>query len=198
MDVALFLGAPACEHLLRLRHHHPAVGGDALAVEGGLGQPALAQPEVALAGEQAVSEDGVHVAPEEAVLLELRVARDEHVLDQIGVVDQAGGMAGQAQADHVAVAARAVLEEAQEVAREFGKVPEKQMAGRARSGRRSRRDRDRRRAPLRARVHDYGVPHPRIAVAAPSCSRASARSTAASSMRTLPLAASGASCGSNS
>src|SRR5262249_39112227 len=124
------------------------------------------------------------------------VARDERVLDEVGMVDEARGVVGQAQADHVAVAARAVLEETQQVAAELGEVPDQEVPGRPRSRAAPRALRGGR--GLRARPGAQGVPQPRVAVAAPSCSRANARSTAASSSRTLPSAAPGAFWGSNS
>src|SRR5262249_51218754 len=113
-----------------------------------------------------------------------------------GVVDEAGGVVGQAQADHVSVAARAALEEAEQVAAELGEVAHEEVAARAGGSARPRPFRPRGgpgRGPEAPRL-----PHPRMAVAAPSCSRASARSTTASSIRTLPSAAPGAFWGSNS
>ena len=137
VDVAHLLRPPLREHLLRLRHHHRAVGGDAVPVEGGLGEAPLPEPEVALAGQEAVAENGVHVAPEEAVLHELRAARDEHALDDVWMVDQAGRLAAEAHGHDVAVAPRAVFEEAEEIAGELGEVPDQQVprgSGRAESG----------------------------------------------------------------
>ncbi len=55
MDVARLSVFPFAEHPSRSLHHFRGVGSDALAAECGLDQPALAQPEVALAHKQAIA-----------------------------------------------------------------------------------------------------------------------------------------------
>jgi hypothetical protein len=81
----------------------------------------LAEPEIALAGEQAVAEDGAHVAEEEGVLGVVAAAGDQHLLHHVGMGQEQGGVARQAEGGHVAIA-RGRGEEGQQVAAEIGEA----------------------------------------------------------------------------
>ncbi|MCY1009774.1 hypothetical protein OV079_30270 [Nannocystis pusilla] len=94
VDVEHLSFAPGRGEALGVVDHHRGVGGDPLAVEGGLGQPPLAAPEVAVADEQAVAGDEREVAGE-AVLDEQLAAADQHLVDELGVGDQVGREPGQ-------------------------------------------------------------------------------------------------------
>jgi len=66
---------PPVQHPLGPVDHHLAVGLDPVVMEGGRHQPALPKPEVALARQEPLSEDGLDVTPEEGVLGPPRRAR---------------------------------------------------------------------------------------------------------------------------
>jgi len=53
-------------------------------VEGRLGEPSLAPPEFALAGQKPIAEQAA-VSPEDSRLGKVTIVLDEHVLDQVRV-----------------------------------------------------------------------------------------------------------------
>src|SRR5258708_4239715 len=75
---------PAGEALLRASHHGGGEAGDPLAVECRLRKAALPSPEVALAGEEALTDQDLH-PPDDLSLHVVLVVVLEDVLDGIGV-----------------------------------------------------------------------------------------------------------------
>src|SRR6185295_5184391 len=103
--------------------HGLAIGGDALAVEGGLHEPSLTQPQIALGGEEAVPEESSHET-DAPTLDEVAVPYHEHFLDGVRMVDQETGERAQAHRHHVTIFACAAGIEAKLVATEVPEVPE--------------------------------------------------------------------------
>ena len=102
MYVADLVVPPARDHPLAVLYHHLAVSGDALPVEGGLGEPPLASPEGALAGQEPVAQktEAYALAP---ALDEVAVVPDEYILDVVRVVQEVDGYVDEAQAHDIAV-----------------------------------------------------------------------------------------------
>jgi hypothetical protein len=107
--------------------HGLAVGRDALAVEGGLHEPSLAQPDIALGGEQPIPQECSHQA-DAATLDEVAVSFHEHFLDGVRVVDQETGERAQAHWHDVAILPRAPGIEAELIAIEVAEAPEDGLA----------------------------------------------------------------------
>ncbi len=120
-DVAPLARLPRTGDLTGRGNHGRAVLGDSAAHEHGLDQPALLQPEVALAGEQAPAKD-YRVEPEPAVLDEKPAVRDEDFLDEVGMAHEVDAPMGKAQGGHVAVSAGAVRHEREPIAAEIRQV----------------------------------------------------------------------------
>jgi hypothetical protein len=78
---------PALSRLLGVAGHHLAVGGHALAVKRRLHQAALAQVQLALAGQQAIAQQPARHL-QGAALDEAAMMRHQHILDQLRMVDQ--------------------------------------------------------------------------------------------------------------
>lgn len=78
-----------------------AVAGDAVAVEGGLGESALAHVEGLLAGEEAVAEDGAGALHDEVAMVVGAVGGEE-VADEVGVIELVDVAAEGAVVDEVA------------------------------------------------------------------------------------------------
>src|SRR6185503_21605 len=96
----------------------------------------LAEPEVPLAGEQAVAEDRGDVPEEERVFVEALVADRHHLFDEVGAAHHEPRPAAQAHRHDVPVVAGARGQEAEDVLPELREVPDEEMAGRARRPRR--------------------------------------------------------------
>ncbi len=95
------------------------------------GEAALALPEFALAGEQALTEEGRDMAPYSPVLDEIAGVPDQHMLDRLHVVDEHGRPAGEVDPHEVAIGPRVPFEEADLVAAEIEDVAEQRQALRA-------------------------------------------------------------------
>jgi hypothetical protein len=106
---------PGASHPIRVRHHRRAVGGNPVAVERRLHQPALPQMDRALAGQQSFAENPLG-ALQPAALHEALVVRDEDVLDVLRIVDEEHLLAAHAVGDDVAVGAREIGEEGERIA----------------------------------------------------------------------------------
>ena len=102
------------EHPLGELDHQLGVGGDPLAVERRLRELALAAPEVALAGQQALAQRALRL-PQAIVLDELAVLVDQHLLDQVGVVGEEDALRAEPGRDQVAVLARPARQRAEPV-----------------------------------------------------------------------------------
>nr|WP_165820426.1 hypothetical protein [Microvirga sp. KLBC 81] len=105
MEVSLHSRLPPVEHVLRATHHHLAIARKALAGESGCGEAALPTPELALAGDQTISEHGGDVPPQEIVLDEIAVLFHEDGLDQLRGVDQEGRPCPQLEGNDITVLA---------------------------------------------------------------------------------------------
>ena len=97
------------------RAHLVGVRGDALAVEGGLRESALAAVQVAFAQEQPLA-DELARALSAAALEEVVVVVDEYVADALGAVDEEDALAADAEGRDVAVLAREFEHEVERVA----------------------------------------------------------------------------------
>ena len=104
-------GLPGAGHLERVVADDGAIGGDAIAMEGRLGEAALAKVQRLLAGEQAVAEDKAGALHDDAAVLMRRIA-DEHLLHQRGMVELEDVAAGGAEMNEVAVERGVLAEEA--------------------------------------------------------------------------------------
>ncbi len=91
------------------------VGGDALAMEGGRGDAALADVDGIFGGDEAFAEEDLHAA-DGALFDEAVGVVDEDFSDVVGVVDEDDGRAHEAVVGDVAVGLEEVLEEADGVA----------------------------------------------------------------------------------
>ena len=87
LGVADLAVAPRLQHPLGVIDHEPAVRSDPLAVKRRLGQLALAAPELAFAGQEPLPERPLRL-PQPIVLDELPILVDQHLLDQVGMVDE--------------------------------------------------------------------------------------------------------------
>src|SRR6185437_10542356 len=127
VDVALLAGAPLRQQFLGELHHGGSVGIDALAVERRLGQTALPEPEVTLAGEQAIAQqlpqDAIEVALAEAPL-----SRDEYVLYVVWMIEHDDPPPTETQLDDVTVGSGAREQEAELIVADAGDVAEQQVA----------------------------------------------------------------------
>ena len=111
--------------------HDGPVSRQAFAVEQRLQEPALPQPGVAVAGEQAVAEQqAVHL--EGVVLDPVAGVRHQDRFDQVGVVDEDDAAQAEAQSGHVAELAGAAGVERQRVAAQLGQVAAEERAFRPR------------------------------------------------------------------
>ncbi len=110
MHVAGGAGLPGTRHLERVVADDGAVGGDAVAMESRLGEPALAKVQRLFAGEQAVAEHEASALHDDAAVMMPRVA-DEHLFDQCGMVELKDVAAGGAEVDEIAVEAGVGAEE---------------------------------------------------------------------------------------
>ncbi len=88
-----------------------SVGGDALAVEGGRGDAALAFVDGIFRGDEAFAEEDLHAA-DGALLDEVLGVGDEDLLDVVGVVEEDDGGAHEAIVGDPAVGFEEVFEEA--------------------------------------------------------------------------------------
>jgi hypothetical protein len=115
---------PFVGHLGGEADHVAAVAGEPGAVEGGLGEAALAEMEGLFAGEEAVAEDAAG-APEDDAADVFGGVADEHFLDVRGVVELelAEAVEG-AEAADVAEAAEVLAEEVRRIDGEDGAVQE--------------------------------------------------------------------------
>jgi hypothetical protein len=107
--------------------HGLAVGRDALAVERRLHEPSLAQPDIALGGEQPIPQKCSHQA-DAPTLDEVAVPFHEHFLDGVRVVDQETRERAQAHRYDVTILPSAPDIEAELIAVEIAEAPEEGVA----------------------------------------------------------------------
>ena len=79
---------PAHQHRLGVGCHQPRETRDALAVERGLGQPPLPQPEVTVAGQQPAAGDAAQKVVLEGVFAVILGVVLQHMLDAVGMNHQ--------------------------------------------------------------------------------------------------------------
>src|SRR6266852_3732381 len=82
-------------------------------MEGGLGEAALAPPEVAFADEQALAEQRADDEFREGAFVQLSVVEDEELLDIVGAINEDAAHAHHRHADDVAVLASKALQSAE-------------------------------------------------------------------------------------
>ena len=109
MQIARNAGAPGARHVECVVANDGAVSGDAVAMEGWLGEPALAEVQRLFAGEQAIAEHEAGALHDNAAMVTGLVA-DEHLLNQRGMVALEYVAAGSAEVDQVAVEAGVLAE----------------------------------------------------------------------------------------
>ena len=109
-DVDLLAGAASFSLWSAQADDLVAVGGDALAVEGGRGDAALAHVDGVVGGDEAFAEEDLHAA-DGALFDEAAGLGDEDLADVVGVVDEDDGGADEAVTGDVAVGLEEVLEE---------------------------------------------------------------------------------------
>ena len=103
VEVAGGAGLPGGGHAGGGVRDDDAVAGDAVAMEGGLGEAALAHVEGFLAGEEAVAEDGAGTLHDEVAMV-VGAVGDEEVADEVGVVELVDVAAEGAVVDEIAEA----------------------------------------------------------------------------------------------
>jgi hypothetical protein len=96
-----------------------------------LREPALAQPEVPLGEQEAVAEEAVEQA-HAGTLDVVAVARDQHLLDDVRVVDEERAAVAEAHRHEIAVLAGAAVVEAELIAVEVAQAAQEQAPLRAR------------------------------------------------------------------
>ena len=107
VNVELLAVAPGAHELRGTIGHGGGVVGNAVAMKGRLHHAALAKPEFAFAGEQAIAEEET-IGAQNAALNEFAGAVDDDVFDVVGVEEEVGAKVEEAQADDVAVIAGGV------------------------------------------------------------------------------------------
>jgi len=117
VEVERLTGLPGFEEARGACGHGRGVIGNAGAVKGGLHHAALTEPEIALAGEEAIAEN-VAVGTEDAALDEFARVIDKDVFDMIGVEEKERANVKEAEADDVTVIARGTRHEGERVAAE--------------------------------------------------------------------------------
>ena len=103
---------PMLEHAFGILNHSIAVAIDPRSSKSWRCQTPLLMPELPLAGEQPLTEDGLDMAPEESVLDEILMVLDQNVFHQVRMIEEHGWPSSQAKADNVTILARALREEA--------------------------------------------------------------------------------------
>ncbi len=113
-DVERRAVGPRAPHAVGIADHQVAVSGHAIAVKRGLHQAPLPQVERAFAGQQTLAEQAL-ASFEPPALGEIPVVRDEHVANQLRLVDEEQLFAGHPVRRDVAVRARELREEVERV-----------------------------------------------------------------------------------
>ena len=119
-------------------------------MERGSGEAALAEPEIPLARQQAVSEDRGHVSPEETMLDEVIALLAQDDVHQVRMVQEVSVPAGEPQVDDVSVLAAQYVGTEDVAREESGRLPKNDPSGPGGRPRRGQPD-PRRRRPDRAR-----------------------------------------------
>jgi len=123
-DVAFL---PPGEAPRRVVGHDFAVRRDALSMERGLDEPALSQPGAALGKKQAVADQPAEKKTHARTLDEVPVARDQDILDRVGVVHEEGASRPESNRHEIAVLARACGVEAKLIASEGRAASEEEV-----------------------------------------------------------------------
>ena len=106
---------PAVQHELRPRGHQLAQRRDPLAMERGLDEPSLPEPERPFAGEKPIAEHGLQHPVVEIVLAVVRVPLLKHVADAVRMRDERDAPEEEPEHDHVAVLASRRREEPERI-----------------------------------------------------------------------------------
>ena len=128
---ALRQRVPSLEHLERAVDHQVAESGDALAMEHRRHQPALAMPERAVAGQQAVAEQAAQHRVVDVVLVVVAMVVVQDVADVVGMREEQCARGAEAKAHDVAVVAKAVAQKSERVALYLAQAAEQQMPARS-------------------------------------------------------------------
>ena len=104
-DVALLAVAPVADMGLRDFEHGRGVIVGAAAVERRLRQPPLPPPEFAFADQQALAQHPHGDSPGQLALVKFALLDHEHLIDQIGAIQQDAFLHHHVEADDVAVVA---------------------------------------------------------------------------------------------
>jgi hypothetical protein len=105
MRVALFSVVPIFQHTLRILDHCRCIRSNSRAVERGLRQPPLPQPEIAFAGQQAFAKKMSVRAQNSAFDVSARVC-DQYLFYGVRMIDEDGPKIDYANARDVAIVAR--------------------------------------------------------------------------------------------
>src|SRR5215471_15271348 len=109
MDVAFFAAAPLRQSLLRVVRHRRGIGRNAIAMKSRLRQPPLPQPEIAFRRQQPFAEQ-IFVRLKDAALVIQPSFVHQHVLDQVGMIDEKRAEISNAHPPDVSILARQVGE----------------------------------------------------------------------------------------
>ena len=80
---------PGLEHALGLLDHDRRIALDLLALKCGLGQPSLASPEISLAGQKPLADQG-NQPPRQLVFHEIVGMRSQNIIDMFGIHEHVG------------------------------------------------------------------------------------------------------------
>jgi len=121
VDVAGSAIVPRFEHLGSRGHHDAAVFGEAGRLKGGGNELSLTAPEIALGGDQPITQHRL-VHPQSEVFDEVLRFLNEHLFDQARAVEKQDGPVNDAEPHDVAVGSCAVGEELEAADAEVGEV----------------------------------------------------------------------------
>src|SRR5262249_32640173 len=130
-DLARFAGRPRAQYALGGGDHVGDVGVEACTLKGGLDQTALSQPEVALAGQEAIAEHR-RVEAQREVLDEVAAMGDENLLDGLRSADEIDASRPEAEGNDVAPVTGAALEEVESIFAKLRQMAAEQAPARAR------------------------------------------------------------------
>lgn len=114
-EVALLAVAPAMDVAFGAFGHGGGVLVDTRAMEGGLGQAALAAPEIAFAEQKPLPEKRLGDALGELAFVKFRVLDDQNFLDVIRAVEENAVLKGNREGDNVPIFTRDAPERAQRI-----------------------------------------------------------------------------------
>ena len=116
---------PGLEHALGVLDHHRGIALDLLALKRGLSQSSLASPEITLAGQEPLADQG-NQPPGQLVFHEIIGMRSQNIIDMFGIHEHIGGQVAQPKVDDVAIFPHGRGQEAELIAQIGEGVPQEE------------------------------------------------------------------------